>query len=48
MIGRKTLADLADQNKTYYELIVKTSKNVRKLPYKIHPKGAVMLKVSRE
>ncbi len=50
MIFKKTLADVADgtSNKTYYDLIVKKSKNVRKLPYKVHPKGAVMLKQVRK
>jgi hypothetical protein len=49
MLFKKTLADMVDNanNKTYYDLIVKPSKNVRKLPYKVHPKGAVLLKPAR-
>lgn len=44
MIIKKTLADVSDQGKTYYELIVKKSKNVRKYPFKVHPKGAPLFK----
>lgn len=47
MLFKKTLADTVDQgNNTYYELTVKKSKNVRKYPYKVHPKGAILLKIS--
>lgn len=46
MVIKKTLADVADQSKTYYELLVKNSKNVRKYPFKVHPKGAPLLKMA--
>ena len=33
--------------KTYYELFIKKHKNIRKLPFRVHPKGAVLLKEER-
>lgn len=39
----KTLAD-SYEGKTFFDIFVKNNRDVKKLPYKVVPKGAVLLK----